>query len=162
MRELDWLFPVVATGVDGVAGGREDVREFGGGDGGGRRRGREVGRRRRSGSVGGGAGEGGGGGAEEDGGGMGGDGERFTGGEGGEGGAGDAEGAAVVGVGGGEVVAGVDGVLHQAPAVLAPPHGVLVVQLRRRASHLPAERFFLLLVTRFQRFFFGGKNRDQL
>ncbi|GFP83539.1 lignin-forming anionic peroxidase [Phtheirospermum japonicum] len=56
-----------------------------------------------------------------------GNGEGLGGGEGDEGGAGDAEGAAVVGVGGGEVVAGVDGLLYQEAALLAPPDGVLVI-----------------------------------
>lgn len=58
----------------------------------------------------------------------GGDGEGFTGGERGEGSAGVAEGPAVVGVSGGEVVECVDGLLHEAAAILAPPHGVLRVQ----------------------------------
>lgn len=79
---------------------------------------------RRSGS---GFGGGGGGGAEEDCRGMGGDGEGFAGGEGGKGGAGDPEGTNVVRVGGGEVVAGEDGVFHMAAAILAPSHRVLVV-----------------------------------
>ena len=73
---------------------------------------------------------------EEDGGGGVRDGEGFAGGEGAEGGAGEAEGAAVVGVGRRQVVARVNGLLHQPPAVLAPPHRVLVLQLRRRAAHV--------------------------
>lgn len=72
---------------------------------------------------------------EEDGGGVVGDGEGFAGGEGGEGGAGEAEGPAVVGVGSSEVVARVDRLLHEAAPLLAPPHRVLVFQLRRRATH---------------------------
>lgn len=67
------------------------------------------------------------GGGEEDGGGVVGDGEGFAGGEGGEGGAGDAEGAAVVGVGGGEVVAGEDGFFYETTAFFAAADGVLVV-----------------------------------
>lgn len=72
---------------------------------------------------------------EEDGGGLVGDVEGLEGGEGDEGGAGEAEGATVVGVGGGQVVARVDGVFHEAAPLLAPPHRVLVVQFRRRAAH---------------------------
>lgn len=64
--------------------------------------------------------------AEEHGGGVVRDGEGLAGGEGGEGGAGEAEGAAVVRVGGSELVARVDGVLHETAAVLATTDGVLV------------------------------------
>lgn len=67
------------------------------------------------------------GGAEEDGGGMVGDCEGFAGGEGDKRGARDAEGPAVFSVGGGQVVAGVDSLLHEAAPLLAPPHRVLVV-----------------------------------
>lgn len=74
-------------------------------------------------------------GGEEHGGGVVGDGEGFAGGEGGEGGAGEAEGATVVGVSGGEVVARVHRLLHEAAAVLAPSHRVLVFELGRRAAH---------------------------
>lgn len=85
---------------------------------------------------------------EEDGGSGVGDGKRFVGGEIGERGAGDAERAAVIGVSGGEVVASEDGLLHQPAAILALPHGVLVVQLRSRAPHhfsqtKPKNRVFL-------------------
>lgn len=65
---------------------------------------------------------------EEDGGSGGGDEEEgLSLGEVEEGGAGEAERAAVVGVCGGEVVAGEDGVLHEAAPLLAPPHTVLVL-----------------------------------
>lgn len=80
-------------------------------------------------------GRGAGGGAEEDGRGVVDDTEGLSGGEGGEGGAGQAEGTAVVGLGGGEVVASVHSILHEAATLLAPPNRVLVVQLRRRAPH---------------------------
>lgn len=73
--------------------------------------------------------------AEEDGGGVLRHGEGLAGGERHEGGARDAERAAVVGVGGRQVVAGVDCLLDEAAPLLAPPHGVLVVQLGRRATH---------------------------
>lgn len=63
---------------------------------------------------------------EEDGGGVVGDGEGFAGGEGGEGGAGEAEGPAVVGMGGGQVVTHVHRLLHQAAALFAAAHRVLV------------------------------------
>lgn len=61
--------------------------------------------------------------------------EEFAGGEGDEGGARHAEGAAVVGVGGGEVVARVNCLLHEAAPLLAPPHRILVVEFRRRTTH---------------------------
>lgn len=54
------------------------------------------------------------------------DGDRFTGSKRNECGACDAEGAAVIGVGRGQVVPGVHCFLHQAAPLLAPPHGVLV------------------------------------
>ena len=73
--------------------------------------------------------------AEEDGGGVVRDGEGFAGGEGDQCGTGDAKGATVIGVRGGEVVAGINGLLHETTPFLAPPHRVLVVELRRRASH---------------------------
>lgn len=63
------------------------------------------------------------------------DGKWFARGESDERRTGYAEGAAVVGVRGSKVVASVDGLLHEAAPVLAPPHGILVVQLGRRASH---------------------------
>lgn len=56
-------------------------------------------------------------------------------GKGGEGGAREAEGAEVVGVGGGKVVAGIDGLLHQPQPLLAPSHHVLVIQFQRRTTH---------------------------
>lgn len=63
------------------------------------------------------------------------DGEGLALGEAGEGGAGGEEGAKVVGVGGGQVVAVLDGLLDQAAPLLAASDGVLVVQLRGGASH---------------------------
>lgn len=80
-------------------------------------------------------GRGAGGGAEEDGRSVVEDTEGLASGEGGEGGAGGAEGTAVVGLGGGEAVASVHSILHEAATLLAPPNRVLVVQLRRRAPH---------------------------
>lgn len=87
------------------------------------------------------SGEGGGGGCEvavvveEDGRGLLGDGEGLALGEAGEGGGGGEEGAEVVGVCGGQVVAGLDGLLHEVAPLLASPDCVLVVQLRGCASH---------------------------
>lgn len=75
------------------------------------------------------------GGWEEDGGGVVGDGEGLAGGERGEGGAGDAEGAAVVGVSGGEVVAGEDGVFDETTSFLAAADGVFVVEFGGCAAH---------------------------
>lgn len=69
---------------------------------------------------------GGGGGAEEYGGGVVGDREGLAGGEGDESGAGEAEVAAVVGVCGGEVVAGVHCFFHEAATLLASPDCVFV------------------------------------
>lgn len=61
--------------------------------------------------------------------------ERFACGEAGEGGGGEAHGAEVVGVGGGEEVARVHRLLHEAAPLLAPPDSVLVFDPRRCASH---------------------------
>ena len=69
------------------------------------------------------------------GGGRGDDEEGFPLGEVGEGGASEAKGSTVVGVCGGEVVAGKDGVLHEAAALLAAPHTVLVLYLGYCAPH---------------------------
>lgn len=52
-----------------------------------------------------------------------------------EGGSGEAHGAEVVGVSGGEEVARVHRLLHEAAPLLAPPHGVFIVDPRRRAPH---------------------------
>ena len=52
-----------------------------------------------------------------------------------EGGAGVLEGGGVAGVGGGEFVAGGDCLLHEVPAVLAPRHRLLVLDLRLVATH---------------------------
>lgn len=66
---------------------------------------------------------------------VGGDGERFAGGEAGEGGASVTKGAEIVGMRGGEVVAGGDGVLDEAAAVLAAANGVLVLEPGGGAAH---------------------------
>lgn len=73
---------------------------------------------------------------EEDGGGVAGDGKWFTSSKGTKGGASETERPTIVRVRGGEVVARVDSLLHKAAPLLAPPHSVLVVELRRRATHL--------------------------
>lgn len=73
---------------------------------------------------------------EEDGrGGVGNGEEGFAGGKAGEGGGGVAHGAEVVGVGGGEEVAGTNRLLHEAAPLLAPPDGVFVLDPRSRAPH---------------------------
>lgn len=61
--------------------------------------------------------------------------EGFSRGEAGEGGGGEAHGAKVVGVGGGEELARVHRLLHEAAPLLAPPDGVFVVDPRRCAPH---------------------------
>lgn len=100
-----------------------------------------------------------GGGAEEDRRGVIGDLEGFAGGEGDEGGACHAEGPAVVEVGGGQVVASVNGLLHEVAPLLASPHRVLVVQLRHRAAHFSALVSILSLTCLKWRF--GGKIKCQ-
>ena len=80
-------------------------------------------------------GGGGGSGFEDDGGSVVGDGEGFAGGEGVESGAGEAEAAAVVRVRRRKVVARVNGIFHETTPFLAAPHGFLVVEFRRRATH---------------------------
>lgn len=65
-----------------------------------------------------------------------GDGEGFAFGECVEGGASETEGPDVIGMRGGQVVAGENGLFHEASPLLTPPHRVLVVQLRRRTTHI--------------------------
>lgn len=82
---------------------------------------------------------------EENGGGVTGDGKGFPGSETAERGAGEAERPAVVGVGSSEVVTCIDSVLHKAAPLLAPPHSVLVVELRRRATHSTVPTLYYIL-----------------
>lgn len=67
-----------------------------------------------------------------------GDGEGFSSGEALERRSGEEEGAEVVGVCGGEMVAGIDCFFHEAATLLAAPDGVFVVKSRRCASHCTA------------------------
>lgn len=61
--------------------------------------------------------------------------ERFPSGEAGEGGGGETHGTKVVGVGGGEELARVHCLFHEAAALLAPSDGVFVLDPRRCAPH---------------------------
>lgn len=72
---------------------------------------------------------------EENGGGISRDCERFAGGERAKCGTRKAERPTIVGVRGSEVVPRIDSLFHKAAPLLAPPHSVLVVELRRRATH---------------------------